>query len=569
MAKISQYPAKTVFHDQDLIDISNTEDDGVTYDESQKATLFQIRQFLKGGLFDPLNNNGIIQTLLNPTINPYTAFITNQLVWDGRTLHKYSGPADTPFYEESFTSGSLATTDFTTSGDALWFVDNTKGQDDSFSAASGTILDFQTTSLFLTKITTVESTILDFYYDLSTEDGFDGLQIFIDGVLVKDIRTSSAGWVPLRFYLIGIGSHTIEWRYRKDGGASGGDDRVWIDNVRLTNFNPRFESDVDGQFRQNLIVLGTAYFRDLQVLQNIVTNSISVSEELRAKKVIAGKPTVGIGQFHNNELYGVDIEGINIPDGSNIMMSKYDNTRIFSENSDTFRNVSDANPYSMIFGFKAANISGENFILVAQSKDNGASHLTSRLQIGYSTPAPDQSNMNTLDVNGNIEASEPITVNGMRANIRVAFSASEVSHTGNTTETIVQTLFIPANTFITGDMMDIYGLVTTDISAFNTSKLYLNTTPDLLGTPVDLMILGVNTRRVTQLDRKFQVINNTTLSTFTRGDFNATTYDPTTNSFYSAITGLDFTSDMYLVWTVQLTNASAIATTRGININKI
>jgi hypothetical protein len=45
--KISQYNAKSSFNLKDLMDISNTNDGGTTYDESQKATLEEFILYLR------------------------------------------------------------------------------------------------------------------------------------------------------------------------------------------------------------------------------------------------------------------------------------------------------------------------------------------------------------------------------------------------------------------------------------------------------------------------------------------------------------------------------------------
>jgi hypothetical protein len=73
--------------------------------------------------------------------------------------------------------------------------------------------------------------------------------------------------------------------------------------------------------------------------------------------------------------------------------------------SNSWTNTNDDIPYAYHALGKDNKL---NVFLSSQEKDNGASQINSRLQLGYSGYQPDPFNMNTLDVNGNINATEGI-----------------------------------------------------------------------------------------------------------------------------------------------------------------
>ncbi len=76
--KISDYPAKTTIHLEDLLDFSNTEDSGLTYNESQKVTVQELLTYINGsGSIDNIYTaNGTLLADRQVTSNTfYTRFI--------------------------------------------------------------------------------------------------------------------------------------------------------------------------------------------------------------------------------------------------------------------------------------------------------------------------------------------------------------------------------------------------------------------------------------------------------------------------------------------------------------
>lgn len=70
---------------------------------------------------------------------------------------------------------------------------------------------------------------ISFYVKTSTETGYDFLVFYVD-----DVRTGrwsgETDWTKIS-YMIPQGSHRLTWSYEKDGGATGGEDCVWLDNI--------------------------------------------------------------------------------------------------------------------------------------------------------------------------------------------------------------------------------------------------------------------------------------------------------------------------------------------------
>lgn len=67
--KISGYPVKTVIHDDDLLDISNTEDSGVSYDASQKTKVSEFMAYVNSNVNNIYGSDGDINVNRTLTSN--------------------------------------------------------------------------------------------------------------------------------------------------------------------------------------------------------------------------------------------------------------------------------------------------------------------------------------------------------------------------------------------------------------------------------------------------------------------------------------------------------------------
>jgi hypothetical protein len=72
---------------------------------------------------------------------------------------------------------------------------------------------------------------ISFYVKTSTETGYDFLNFYVDDERMGR-WAGEMGWT-LVSYMIPQGSHRLTWSYVKDGGATGGQDCVWVDYIVL------------------------------------------------------------------------------------------------------------------------------------------------------------------------------------------------------------------------------------------------------------------------------------------------------------------------------------------------
>ncbi len=116
---------------------------------------------------------------------------------------------------------------WTTGGDAPWFAQITTTYDGVDAARSGAITDNQESWM---QTTLTGSGTLSFWWKVSSEDTWDVLEFYLDGVLQSDPITGETGWQQ-RTFTIPPGSHTVKWRYVKDDSISSGLDTGWVDLV--------------------------------------------------------------------------------------------------------------------------------------------------------------------------------------------------------------------------------------------------------------------------------------------------------------------------------------------------
>ena len=117
---------------------------------------------------------------------------------------------------------------WTTGGDAGWF-----GQPNTYyyggdAAQSGTITHNQESRV---QTTVTGPGTLKFYWKVSSEANWDFLRFYIDGVEQERI-SGTVDWQQ-KTYGISSGSHTLKWRYTKDGSVNSGSDCGWLDKVEF------------------------------------------------------------------------------------------------------------------------------------------------------------------------------------------------------------------------------------------------------------------------------------------------------------------------------------------------
>ncbi|MCB9595862.1 MAG: hypothetical protein H6719_24285 [Sandaracinaceae bacterium] len=125
---------------------------------------------------------------------------------------------------------------WTTSGSASWTVTTAQAHGGARSARSGAITHSQTTSLFYTAMYGAAGSV-SFWRRVSSESSYDYLEFYLDGALQDRWAGSLTTWTR-QSYSVAAGSHSLEWRYLKDGSVSSGDDAGFIDDVVVTDAVP-------------------------------------------------------------------------------------------------------------------------------------------------------------------------------------------------------------------------------------------------------------------------------------------------------------------------------------------
>jgi hypothetical protein len=112
---------------------------------------------------------------------------------------------------------------------APWFVTSDTAYGGTFSLKSGHIVDSQRSDISYRANFSAGN--VSFARKVSSELNYDFLQFYIDSVL-QNSWSGELDWVVVSFP-ISAGTHTLLWRYVKDGSVSSGSDAAWIDRVQL------------------------------------------------------------------------------------------------------------------------------------------------------------------------------------------------------------------------------------------------------------------------------------------------------------------------------------------------
>jgi hypothetical protein len=116
---------------------------------------------------------------------------------------------------------------FDTGGDADWYSQTRNSYFDGDAAESGDIWDGQASWIR----TTVHGVgTLGFYWKVSSEQNYDYLTFYIDGIR-QDRISGAVDWHQMIYTITEPGSHTLEWRYEKDSSTSNGNDLGRVDLV--------------------------------------------------------------------------------------------------------------------------------------------------------------------------------------------------------------------------------------------------------------------------------------------------------------------------------------------------
>lgn len=145
-------------------------------------------------------------------------------------LHIEDGGGVSPVsFNQDFESGLAPFT----STISPWVIQGTDVNGGVNAAGSGAISHFGTTSMEYTTVIPAGGATLSFYYKTSSEYNYDFLRFYIDGVLQNSWSGNTASFIQVSYPLT-AGSHTLEWRYTKDGSQNSFDDAVYVDDVVIS-----------------------------------------------------------------------------------------------------------------------------------------------------------------------------------------------------------------------------------------------------------------------------------------------------------------------------------------------
>ncbi len=133
-------------------------------------------------------------------------------------------------FAEDFESGDFLTYPWTGGGNSNWIIDPDNQFEGAFSARSGDVVNGQDSILALDFFVSADS-YLQFWSKVSSEFFYDGLQFFLDDVLVA-FWTGEEDWSQFRL-LIPRGHHEFRWVYHKDVAYTEGQDTAWLDFVEF------------------------------------------------------------------------------------------------------------------------------------------------------------------------------------------------------------------------------------------------------------------------------------------------------------------------------------------------
>ena len=134
---------------------------------------------------------------------------------------------------EDFDASLLLPAGWTSSGDAVWFIQNVIFNSYPNAAESGAVSDSQQTSLFFSRDGLTPTNTISFDYRTDSEVA-DKLKFFINGVLQGEWSGIDVNWYTVSF-TTDAGMNDFEWRFVRNWLSEPvASDRVWIDNIVIT-----------------------------------------------------------------------------------------------------------------------------------------------------------------------------------------------------------------------------------------------------------------------------------------------------------------------------------------------
>lgn len=166
--------------------------------------------------------------------------------------------------EDAGTAGTIMTEDFeigmgamTTGGNANWATQTTNVNGGTNAAGSGTIGDGESTYMEYNVTVPAGGATLSFYYEVSSESGYDYLTFFIDGVQQNQWSGNIA--YTQQTYNLAAGTYPLRWEYSKDASCcTSGSDAAYVDDILITTAAPAALRIVDGNQADGKVLISDA-----------------------------------------------------------------------------------------------------------------------------------------------------------------------------------------------------------------------------------------------------------------------------------------------------------------------
>lgn len=140
-----------------------------------------------------------------------------------------------------------------------WTITTVDPYDGLYCSKSGDISHSDTSTLSITLNVLVNDSV-SFYKKVSSEDMFDYLKFYIDGIQL-DQWSGEIVW-SRSSYAVSAGTHTFTWAYEKDFVVDAGDDFAWVDDISFPPVEIQGVSVTEMNGNDNSMICYPNPFRD-------------------------------------------------------------------------------------------------------------------------------------------------------------------------------------------------------------------------------------------------------------------------------------------------------------------
>jgi hypothetical protein len=135
---------------------------------------------------------------------------------------------------EDFETGTFTAYPWVMAGTLPWTISTTNSFQGTYNARSGVITDDETSEMKVT-MNVLGADSVSFYYNVSSESGYDFFRFYIDNTMMGE-WSGTVAWTYAA-YPVPLGVHALRWVYSKDIYLAAGSDRVRVDNINFPPMN--------------------------------------------------------------------------------------------------------------------------------------------------------------------------------------------------------------------------------------------------------------------------------------------------------------------------------------------